>query len=321
MEAADRYEFKLTAEEATYYTNLKPDLSMVLQIPMNASDGLACLGGGLFQMGDLLKSKKKDLDYTHSQRAVCWRGALSYVEFHPKSEATTAQQCAPGVVLKVVDMSKVGGGTGGEKGVFLGVISPPYKNAQGHFRANACILVDVRTDPIKMLTNNIPEKALKDLNGLIQILPEFSGLGIQSVQGVAQVFDQPCKKRFEAVERAVINSAKRAVNGTRHDQRKDSKKRLEDCFVPILHWYKENQIKLYRPLKNTVTFIDPGDNASSSKIVLQVSIAVMHIHSVHKLLLHKMGVVHNFYAILHKIYALHTFCVMWHGCGSIDGGV
>ena len=177
MEAADRYEFKLTADEATYYTNLKPDLSMVLQIPMNASDGLACLGSGLFQIGDLLKSKKRNLDYTRSQRAVCWRGTLSYVEFHPKKKPNpTAQQRAPGAVIKVVDMSKVGSGTGGEKGVFLGVISPPYKNAQGHFRANACILVDVRTDPIKMLTNSIPEKALKDLNGLIQVLPEFSGL-------------------------------------------------------------------------------------------------------------------------------------------------
>ena len=74
MEAADTYDFTLTEEESRGYTNLKPDLSMLLQIPMNASDGLACLGGGLFQMGDLQKISKKDLDYTHSQRALCWRG-------------------------------------------------------------------------------------------------------------------------------------------------------------------------------------------------------------------------------------------------------
>jgi hypothetical protein len=271
-------------------------------------------------MGDLLKSKKKDLDYTHSQRALCWRGALSYVEFHPKSEATTAQQRAPGVVIKVVDMSKVGGGTGGEKGVFLGVISPPYRNASGHFKANACILVDVRKDPIKMLTNSIPEKALKDLNGLISSLPEFAGLGIKDVAGVATFFNQPSKKRFDVVERAVINSAKRAVQGILPAQRKDSKQRIEACYVPILQWYKANQIKLYRPLNDTVTYF-PDDKASSTKIVLQVSIAVMHIHSVHKLLLHTICAVHKLYAILHKMYALHKFCVMWHGCGSIDGGV
>ena len=91
MEADESYDFTLTEEESRCYTNLKPDLSMVMKIPLNKSEGLACLGGGLFQTGDLQQVRRGDLDYTHSQRAVCWRGALSYVEFHPKSEATTAK--------------------------------------------------------------------------------------------------------------------------------------------------------------------------------------------------------------------------------------
>jgi hypothetical protein len=242
----------------------------------------------VFQQGDLHKSQKKDLDYTHSQRAVCWRGALAYVEFHPPPPPH--KQRAPGVVIKVVDMSKVGGGTRGEKGVFLGVVSPPYKNASGHFKANACILVDVRKDPIKMLTNSIPDRHLKDLNGLISYLPEFSGLGIKDVAGVATFFDEPCKKRLEAVGRAVINSAKRAIQGTLQRQRKEVQLRIEGCYQPILHWYKMNQMKLYRPLKETVTWI-PDETASSTQ-GLQVCIAVMYIHSVHKLLLHNICAVH-----------------------------
>jgi hypothetical protein len=192
---------------------------------------------------------------------------------------------------------------------------------RGFLRQDACILVDVKSDPIKMLSSTIPELALRDLNALVENLPEFEGLGIKNVAGVAAFFDRPSKTRLDIVQRAVHNSASRCIAGTLQSQRKDARARMDACYLPILQWYKANQIKLYRPLKDTVTLrLDQKDNKPTSKIVIQVSIAVMHIHSVHKLLLHKICAVHKFYAILHKIYALHTFCATWHGCVSIDGG-
>ena len=136
MEAADTYDFTLTEEESRCYTNLKPDLSMVMKIPLNKSEGLACLGGGLFQTGDLDKVKRGDFDYTHAKRCVCWRGALCWVEFYPRSEPGRKVR-ESGVVIKVVDMSKSGGR---DKGVFLGVVSPPYKNVRGFFRQDACVM-------------------------------------------------------------------------------------------------------------------------------------------------------------------------------------
>jgi hypothetical protein len=212
------------------------------------------------------------------------------VEFHPKSEATTAKQRAPGGVIKVVDMSKVGGDTG-STGVFLGVVSPSYKNASDHFKANACILVDVRKDPIKMFTNSIPDKLLKDLNGLIRYLPEFSSLGIQDVEGVALFFDKPSKTRFNLVEKATYSTARRVINGVRRDQRAALELRIATVYQPVLHWYNTNAIKLYRPLKDTVTWIH-NEQASPLTALsvqgLQVCIVVMHIHFVRKLLLHKI---------------------------------
>ena len=140
MEPTDYYEFHFTAEESKVYINLKPDLSQLLWLPLQTSDGLQCMGGGLFQQGDLKKADKKASDYTHSQRVFRWRGALAHVEFHPQSEAP-AKQRAPGVVIKVVDMSKVGVvAAQGSTGVFLGVVSPPYKNSQGHVKTSACVM-------------------------------------------------------------------------------------------------------------------------------------------------------------------------------------
>ena len=217
MEADEPYDFTLTEEESRCYTNLKPDLSMVMKIPLNTSEGLACLGGGLFQTGDLQKVKRGAFDYTHAKRSLCWRGALFWVEFHPRSDPGGKAR-ASGVVIKVVDMSKSGGS---DKGVFLGVVSPPYKNVRGHLKQNACILVDVKIDPIKMLSSTIPEQALRDLNALVENLPEFDGLGIKNVAGVATFFDQPSMTRFEIVERAVHNSASRCVQGTLQAQRKE----------------------------------------------------------------------------------------------------
>ena len=234
MEAAENYAFTLTEEESRCYTNLKPDLSMVMKIPLNKSEGLACLGGGLFQTGDLDKVQRGDFDYTHAKRCLCWRGALFWVEFHPRSDRGRSGKGdgkvrASGVVIKVVDMSKSGGR---EKGVFLGVVSPPYKNVRGFFKQNACILVDVKSDPIKMLSNTIPEKALKDLNELVKNLPEFDGLGIKNVAGVVKFFDQPSKTRLDIVERAVMNSASRCIQGTLKEQRKEARARLDASICP-----------------------------------------------------------------------------------------
>ena len=320
MEADEPYDFTLTEEEARHYTCLKPDLSMVMKIPLNTTEGLACLGGGLFQTGDLQKVRRGALDYTHAKHSLAWRGALFWAEFHPRSDTVGGTARASGVVVKVVDMSKSGASDG--KGVFLGVVSPPYKNVRGHLKQNACILVDVAIDPIKIFSSTIPEQARRDLNALVENLPEFDGLGIKNVGGVATFFDQPSLTRFKIVERAVHNSASRCVQGTLKDKRKDMRARLDACYVPILKWYKANQMLLYRPLKHTVTLrVDQSKaKGQASKIVMQVSIAVMHIHSVHKLLLHKICAVHTLYAILHKIYALHKFCATWHGCVSIDGG-
>ena len=303
MEADEPYDFTLTEEEARHYTCLKPDLSMVMKIPLNKTEGLACLGGGLFQTGDLQKVKRGAFDYTHAKHSLAWRGALFWAEFHPRSDTGGGTARASGVVVKVVDMSKSGGSG---KGVFLGVVSPPYKNVRGYLKQNACILVDVAIDPIKIFSSTIPEQARRDLNALVENLPEFDGLGIKNVGGVATFFNKPSLTRFQIVERAVHNTASRCVQGCLKEKRQDMRARLDAFYVPILKWYKANQMLLYRPLKDTVTYF-PDDKASSTKIVLQVSIAVMHIHSVHKLLLHKICVVHTFYAILHKIYALHNF--------------
>ena len=48
MAADEQYDFTLTEEESRNYTHLKPDLSMVMKIPLNKDEGLACMGGGLF---------------------------------------------------------------------------------------------------------------------------------------------------------------------------------------------------------------------------------------------------------------------------------
>ena len=73
MEADEPYDFTLTEEEARHYTHLKPDLSMVMKIPLNTSEGLACLGGGLFQTGDLQKVRRGEFDYTHAKLCLLAR--------------------------------------------------------------------------------------------------------------------------------------------------------------------------------------------------------------------------------------------------------
>ena len=261
MEADESYDFTLTEEESRCYTHLKPDLSMVMKIPLNTTEGLACLGGGLFQTGDLQKVKRGALDYTHAKHSLAWRGALFWAEFHPRSDTGGGTARASGVVVKVVDMSKSGAS---DKGVFLGVVSPPYKNVRGHLKQNACILVDVAIDPIKIFSSTIPEQARRDLNALVENLPEFDGLGIKNVGGVATFFDQPSLTRFKIVERAVHNSASRCVQGTLKEKRKDMRVRLDACYVPILKWYKANQMHLYRPLKDTVTLSGPKQSQRTS---------------------------------------------------------
>ena len=97
-------------------------------------------------MSSEMINKKGALDYTHAKKSLAWRGALFWVEFHPRSDPGGTVR-ASGVVVKVVDISKSGGK---DKGVFLGVVIPPYKNVTGHLKQNACILVDVAIDPIKI---------------------------------------------------------------------------------------------------------------------------------------------------------------------------
>ena len=67
---------------------------------------------------------------------------------------------------------------------------------------------------------------------------------------------------FWVVERAALHHRRKLLQLVLHQERAALEIKLDQCYQPIVGWYNMNQMKLYRPLQETVTWIH-DDQASS----------------------------------------------------------